>query len=529
MRTLSSLVEGKERVFLALLVSFVASAAAVALYLHNPYSFLFFGDAASHIVKAREFTDSHGLWFHYLGTVWLPLPHLLLVPFVACNALFFSGIAAPLVGIPCLVGTCLLLNAIVLKVTGSHTASLLSACLFGLNPNVIYMALTPMNEPSLLFFVTLGGYAFLRWMESDSLRWMLAAGAAVMLASLCRYEAWPLVPYVIVAGAYETHAAPGPSAPWTWLRVLMLAAVSSAGLLFWGWWNLIEFGSPLAFAQGTYSVIPDAFRESPQGRIWHILFTFGRAILIVFGPILLLLSVYALRRLRGPGIHRRTVIMLVYFALPILFILASVLAGYVGIDEWWWNWRYVLTLGLFLALAGGIGLARLASWIRSPMARGIVVSGLLATPALQLSLPFIGVATYNDAAKCMLGPTPSAIAVGREIRELDAGGSIALLMAHGQAQRIMVSSWIPLSRFDVVPDPGESSGVDTLLASEQMIVIGAEQTPESAPDILYWNAQRGNLLRSFGICRQDPYFILLRRSPPPVMNDSAAAVSPWRR
>ncbi len=186
----------KETYFLAFLLLIVACAAAFILGGIDKHAFLYYGDAASHIVKARELIDSRSPGIESIGTVWLPLPHILLMPFAVIDALFFSGLAGAALGVPCLIGTSVLIFSIVLRLTGSHPAALLSACLFGLNPNVVYMALTPMSESSLFFFVALGGYAFLRWADDGADSWLLLTAVAVMFASLCRYEAWPLVPLV---------------------------------------------------------------------------------------------------------------------------------------------------------------------------------------------------------------------------------------------------------------------------------------------------------------------------------------------
>src|SRR5258708_13107045 len=43
---------------------------------------LLYGDAVAHLHIARRIFDSHEPGFRQLGSVWLPLPHLLLVPFV---------------------------------------------------------------------------------------------------------------------------------------------------------------------------------------------------------------------------------------------------------------------------------------------------------------------------------------------------------------------------------------------------------------------------------------------------------------
>ncbi len=102
-------VRGKEEYLLALLLFFAATASGIVLHNSDKYSFYYFGDAASHIIKAREFTDSQPHEIPFIGTVWLPLPHLLLLPFASIDFLFFSGVAGSFVGIPCLIGTGVLL------------------------------------------------------------------------------------------------------------------------------------------------------------------------------------------------------------------------------------------------------------------------------------------------------------------------------------------------------------------------------------------------------------------------------------
>ncbi len=482
--------------------------AAVVLYTHDRYSFLYFGDAASHIVKSREFTDSHRIWFHYLGTIWLPFPHLLLAPLTYFDALFFSGIAAPMIGIPCLAGTGVLLYLMIRDISGSQEIGLLSSLLFALNPNVVYICLTPMNEPSLIFFVTLGGFGLHRWLQKDSMKWLLLSASAVLLATLCRYEAWLLAPFITLVAAWREARRWREERSRAMFRVLLVAGVSSAGMLFWFWWNAKRYGNPLAFVRGTYGIIPDTFRESQQRMPAFIVYTLARAIVIVFGPMFVYVAATGIATFRATWEKRNDFLVLLYFLLPAGFVFASVMAGYIGVDEWWWNWRYVLTLGLLLAVAGGIGLAAIfRSW--PPATRWVMVAGLLAMPMIQMLVPAVGVAVYKDAAKCVLGPTPSAIAVGEQLQKTVMRGSVGLLTGHGQAQRIMVSSWLPLRRFDIFPQPTDAEW--KVLSSEQFLVIGTDKTPESGQAFQYWLTHKGLILQRFEVCRADDFFIVLRR------------------
>jgi len=52
-----------------------------------------YGDALAHLHIARRVIDSHRPGLTQLGSVWLPLPHLLLIPFVAVYAWWANGIA----------------------------------------------------------------------------------------------------------------------------------------------------------------------------------------------------------------------------------------------------------------------------------------------------------------------------------------------------------------------------------------------------------------------------------------------------
>src|SRR5271169_6510121 len=52
---------------------------------------LLYGDAVAHINIARRVFDSRTPGLLQLGTVWLPLPHLLILPFVISDSLWQSG------------------------------------------------------------------------------------------------------------------------------------------------------------------------------------------------------------------------------------------------------------------------------------------------------------------------------------------------------------------------------------------------------------------------------------------------------
>src|SRR6266849_3973320 len=65
------------------IVALVAATSLLAfLYYFNHNQILLYGDAEGHINIARRVFDSRSPGPLQLGTVWLPLPHLLMMPFL---------------------------------------------------------------------------------------------------------------------------------------------------------------------------------------------------------------------------------------------------------------------------------------------------------------------------------------------------------------------------------------------------------------------------------------------------------------
>lgn len=136
---------------LALILAILSLAALLWYYAHN--ELLLYGDAVAHINIARRVLDNRS-WlssFFQLGTVWLPLQHVAMLPFVWNNILWQSGIAG---SIPSMVAY-VLGGVGVFRLVSGRT-SLVPACVatavYALNPNLLYMQVTAMNEPIFLAF-----------------------------------------------------------------------------------------------------------------------------------------------------------------------------------------------------------------------------------------------------------------------------------------------------------------------------------------------------------------------------------------
>src|SRR5512141_2692350 len=66
------------------------------LYYLRQEELLLYGDAVAHINIARKVFDSQTPGLLQLGTVWLPLPHILMMPFLVSKFMWTTGIGGSL-------------------------------------------------------------------------------------------------------------------------------------------------------------------------------------------------------------------------------------------------------------------------------------------------------------------------------------------------------------------------------------------------------------------------------------------------
>jgi len=508
---LPNILRWREELLLGIVILLVSCAAAIKLYSDDKHTFLLYGDAASHLVKARQLVDSWQPGIENIGTVWLPIPHVLLLPFSAFDVLFFSGSAGPAAGIPLLIGTSMLLFAIVRRLTGSRPIALLSASVFGLNPNIIYLALTPMSELAFFFFIALGAYAIQRWLYEREDRWLVVCSVAVMLATLSRYEAWLLAPCVALLAIVEAF--------FYWKRnehqrartMIWSALLSLGGIILWLGWNKFMYGDFLQFAPWKYRPLPSAANNPMWYRQESVSLTLLRAVLNIFGPVVLLACLGGIGALRKVVRESKQYLLFIFLALPALFVFIGILTDFVLIDQWWWNWRFVIIFGLFASVAGGIGVSELFKKVRSRGVRGVVVVALLAMPVVQLTMPTVSVATYEDAAKIFSGLTKYATTFGEKLGSTYKGGTIVVFTGTGLGERIMISSGIPLKNFHLIQYPGGQDIQGAIRSGDRYVVLGKVRLPDSREVVDYWLARRELFLQYYDIVSEDENYVLLAR------------------
>jgi len=237
-----------------LLAAAIAIAAARWTFAHGYV--LYYGDAESHFDIARRILDSRTPGPEQIGTGWLPLPHLLLIPFVMHADWWQTGFAGIIPSAGCFAIAAIFLFAAAQRAFQSIPAAFAVMLVFALNPNMLYLSSAPMTEPVFAASAAALLFATLWFRDSQSIWALLLAAAASNAASLTRYEGWFLIPF---AALYFLIVAKN-----KWLAILF-GALASLAPLAWLAHNRFYDGDALEFYRGQWSALGIYKRQLAQG------------------------------------------------------------------------------------------------------------------------------------------------------------------------------------------------------------------------------------------------------------------------
>ena len=183
---------GRERflLWLALAACLIGTASAVL----NMWSgiALSHDDAKARLVVARRLIDNRTPGLLQIGGIWLPFPQVVNALPAQSDGLFDSGAVAIALSVAGYVLAVAGLGGLMRETTGSTAAALTAAVLLGANPNLIYLAGTPLVEPLAAGTLCAGLFALVRASGAPVSRPLLGSAAFVLLGAACltRYEAW---------------------------------------------------------------------------------------------------------------------------------------------------------------------------------------------------------------------------------------------------------------------------------------------------------------------------------------------------
>src|SRR5579859_4714783 len=262
MKPADALTHRRDCLLLAAL-SAVVSAAALAFYFYQN-TLLLYGDAVAHINIARRVFDSRTPGLFQLGTVWLPLPHLLDIPFILNNWLWRTGVGAAIPSMAAYVAGTLGIFRLI-RGLASRTAACMGALLFALNPNLLYMQATAMTEAlslALLIWTVVHFAEFVRDTDDPARarRSLEKCAIAIAAAMLVRYDGWFLGCCALAAlGIVLWQRRIRSAVIWRGAINFLLLIVLTAGV--WLAYNHAAYGRALEFAVGPYSARAIAVRS----------------------------------------------------------------------------------------------------------------------------------------------------------------------------------------------------------------------------------------------------------------------------
>ena len=269
------------------LVAWLATCVAVFsfLFYFQRGDVLLYGDAVAHLNIARRVFDSKTPSLLQLGTVWLPLPHLLMIPFLISKGMWQRGVGG---SIPSLIAYVFGVVGMFRLVRGSiagrdksdvaaHLAAWSAALVYAANPNLIYLSTTAMGE-SLYLALFLWAVVYFSESRREGGKALTKCGLCLATACLTRYDAW-FVAMVMAAliiflslrvesfraakgiTEYGINISRGAA-----LKFVLIAATAPA---LWLAYNGIVYRNPLEFENGPYSARAIERRTQSAGNPGH--------------------------------------------------------------------------------------------------------------------------------------------------------------------------------------------------------------------------------------------------------------------
>ncbi len=253
--------------WLIVLACCAAASITAILWSWRNNAMLNYGDAVAHLHIARRVFDAHQPRLTELGSVWLPLPHLLLIPFVQIYSWWASGFAGVIPSALAYLAACAGIYRLA-RHWLRPAPSALALAFFALNPNLLYLQTTAMTEPLFICEMVWVAVWLVEWRAS-----LDADSEAIPPPALvhCSWRSWPPIftrydGWIMALSAWTcmglTLARRGRlRSPGFWIASVLLIAAPIA----WFIYNSVGFGDWLYFLRGPYSAKAIEIRTSVPG------------------------------------------------------------------------------------------------------------------------------------------------------------------------------------------------------------------------------------------------------------------------
>jgi hypothetical protein len=410
---------------------------------------LLYGDAVAHLGIARRILDSRNPGLIQLGGVWLPLPHLLMLPFVQKIEWWQNGLAGAWPSLLCYIAGVVGFYRLARLMVVPRWAVAATA-FYALNPNLLYLATTAMTEPlflALLIWTTLLTVECVAAIHAGRQRVvgrrMILIAIFVLAAVYTRYDGWILgaLAWCVVTFSLARHRD-------VWRNVVPLfvlfTVLVAAGPISWLAYNQYFFHDPLDFIRGPYSAAAIEKKTAAPGiehyHGWHnsfwafVYYTRSAQVDAAFWETGFLVMVAAIGGL-VISIRRKLALPAILLWMPLPFYIYSVAYGSVPIfiPQLWphsfYNSRYGMEMLPALALFALLAVQWLENrWARSqPLVKRLMQPVVLLLIALNtIGMMYQTPLVLREAIKNSTTRVAFEGALARQLRLFPAGASILM-------------------------------------------------------------------------------------------------------
>jgi len=387
--------------------------AFVALFVcyHRGY-LLLYGDAVAHLAIARRILDAKWPGIAQLGGVWLPLPHLLMLPFIMNMRMWQTGLAGAPMSMLSYAASVAGIWRLARRMMRLRWA-LVATTFYALNANLLFLSTTAMTEALFLALLIWSVVATAESIAALRANDVVTARARMMLAGLLvfgqvftRYDGWILGAIIWLCFAYAIFTSDPDLRRRMRPHFILFTIIVAAGPLLWFWYNAHFEHDWLDFLRGPYSAKQIERRTAPPGqhyRGWH---NIGWAALFYTrtaqidaaawetGFALTLAALYGLwlsfKRRAAAAFRARAESFALLLWIPLPFYIYSVAYGSVPIfiPQLWphafYNARYGMELLPALSIYAALTAEQFETWLKARTSNFARLAARLWQPAAML-------------------------------------------------------------------------------------------------------------------------------------------------
>ncbi len=446
LRSIKRYLEKHTILFIAVFLS------VLALYTFDNYYqsglSLAYNDARSHLDIGRRVVEGLKPGLAQLGSVWLPLPHFLMIPTIWNDFFWHSGLSGALQSMISFVAVGLLIYLYLKKLEVGILGRIFAIAVFIANLNILYLTSTAMTELLLLATMTGGAYYLMVWHKNGKILDLIKSAFWIMISTLIRYDGWFLFLFSMLIIALSTIRAKGYEEVEG--KVVLFATLGGFGIILWVLWNTLIFGDPLYFIFGPFAA------HTQQTQIYQAgeLFTKGNLYLSTKAYLYAFFyNTYTLVAILGfvgailfwldKAVKKEVKIASLALIAPLIFNIAALYFGHSVLfvqgvmGDTWFNVRYGLMLVPSVAIFTGYLIDKAKS-LRS------AIIGLFAFVTLFAFINHDAV-TIDDA---LIGASGKNVAeVSGWLKENVTAEEGFVLISAASHDAIIFSSGLPMSRF----------------------------------------------------------------------------------